>query len=219
MPSPASQQDAPPSPAPAAAAPTTTTPGTRATALNTIFGEALAHTLRTCSYENFAACFPTPARHCPGSLRALWAQMVERLEGHAKSEFDAILAERAVVPALNDLDRLIADARRRKARTSSPDEVPVPPHTLPPSSHLQAHLEPFLTQQRSHLNAKLQTTQSQNAALAAKIHDQEAEIRTLLSTLMHVVEDVEAAGTVLEEGGGQLGKETVALDVALRTSS
>ena len=59
-------------------------PGARATALQNVFAQALAASLRTVSYDNFAACFPTPAAKCAAGLRAVWAQMVERLEGHAK---------------------------------------------------------------------------------------------------------------------------------------
>lgn len=60
------------------------TPGHRASALQNIFNEALVHTLKTISYENFAACFPTPARACPDSLRAVWQQMIGRFEELAR---------------------------------------------------------------------------------------------------------------------------------------
>ena len=242
------------------AAPTSITRGARATALTNIFNEALAHTRRTCSYDNFAACFPTPARYCANSLRALWAQMMERFELHAKvslnaragmtrprrrmltttwtkqNEFDAILSERAVVPALNDLDRLIADAQRRKARASSPEEVPVPyvftpaphgplltamnrPHTLSPPTHLQAHLAPYLSHQQSHLNARIQTTQSRNAALATTVAEQKNEIQGLLEALERVVADVEDAGKVLGQDEKAVKKEMIEIEGTLRASS
>lgn len=63
---------------------TSITPGRRATALQTIYHEALAHTVKTISYESFASCFPTPARYCPNSLRAVWKQMMGRFEELAK---------------------------------------------------------------------------------------------------------------------------------------
>ncbi|KAI9823887.1 MAG: hypothetical protein M1832_002205 [Thelocarpon impressellum] len=188
-------------------------PGARATALSTIYGSALSATLRNVSYAHFAACFPTPAARCPAGLRALWAQMVERLEGCATAEFEAILAERGVVPALNELDALIADAQRRKASSAtSPSSAPVPPHTLPPPAHLKAHLTPYLAHAQSHLNARLQTAQSRNAALAEGVAAQRAELRRLVAGLEGVVSDLERAGDVLAVGDEAVRAELLEAD-------
>lgn len=48
-----------------------------------------------------------------------------------QKEFDAILQDRNVIPALNDLDRLVEDARKRKAKVEEeaqggPVQAPVP---------------------------------------------------------------------------------------------
>ncbi|KAI9681433.1 MAG: hypothetical protein M1817_002717 [Caeruleum heppii] len=166
--------------------------GPRALALRRIYSEALTHTLKTLSYARFAQCFPTPARYCPESLRGLWDQMVKKLEGAAQSEFEDILRERAVVHALNELDQLVAEAQRRKAE-APPGEIPVAPHTLPPTSLLAAHLAPHLTQTRSQLNARLQTVQSQNAQLAAQIQEQRTEVDGLVGGLEAFVRDLEGA--------------------------
>lgn len=56
------------------------TPGPRATALHSIYNEALNHTVKSISYEHFASCFPTPAKYCPDSLRRVWSQMMGRFE-------------------------------------------------------------------------------------------------------------------------------------------
>lgn len=105
-----------PSPSPPPAPPIAETPGPRASKLQTLFSNALTHTLKTCSYANFSACFPTPAKHVPESLQALWKQMNTRTEDFASREFEAIVRERDVVRNLNELDRLVAEARRRKER-------------------------------------------------------------------------------------------------------
>jgi kinetochore protein NNF1 len=72
-----------------------------------------------------------------------------------------------------------------------------------------AHLNPILAAQRGQLNARLQTTQSQNAALAAKLVAQRKEMQQLLSALEGVVKD-------LEEGGEMLGAESEGLAAEAR---
>ncbi|KAI9803692.1 MAG: hypothetical protein M1833_000604 [Piccolia ochrophora] len=207
-------KDPPSSPSPPP--PVQLTPGHRATALQKVFNEALAHTLRTCSYDNFAACFPTPAKYCASSLKALWRQMTEKMDELARSEFDDILKERNVIPSLNELDRLIAEARRRKARATGNDE-PVPSHTLPPEDILSAHLAPFLAQQQSQLNAKTQTVQSQNAQLMQTIEAQREEIRRMVEGLEAVVADLDGAvkETDAVVGNGTIGREVDEMDVEL----
>ena len=102
------------SPSPPPPAPIPQSPGPRASRLNQVFEQALARTLRANSYANFAGCFPTPARHVPASLEGVWRQLNAKLEANAKAEFDDIVAERDAVAHLNELDRLVGDARARK---------------------------------------------------------------------------------------------------------
>ena len=90
------------------------TPGPRVSRLHQVFDQALARTLRANSYANFASCFPTPARHVPASLESVWRQLNAKLEESAKAEFEEIIAERDAVNHLNELDRLVGEARSRK---------------------------------------------------------------------------------------------------------
>jgi kinetochore protein NNF1 len=71
------------------------------------------------------------------------------------------------------------------------------PHTLPPQSILSARLSSIHASQQSQLNARLQTTQSQNAILAEKLGSQRREIEDLLGVLDRVVRDLEDAGDKL----------------------
>lgn len=100
--------------------PESQTPGPRASRLIQVFDQALARTLRANSYANFASCFPTPARHVPASLESVWRQLNAKLEESAKSEFEEIITERRAIEHLNELDRLVGDARTR--RDSEGDE-------------------------------------------------------------------------------------------------
>lgn len=104
------------SPSPAPPPPVATAPGPRATALQKLYADAIAHVLKTCSYSNFASCFPTPAKEVPDSMRHLHEQFTTRLGDVMKMNFEQILTERNVVPSLNELDALIEDAKKRKAK-------------------------------------------------------------------------------------------------------
>ena len=119
------------SPSPAPPPPVAAAPGPRATALQKLYGDAIAHVLKTCSYSNFASCFPTPAKQVPDSLRHLHEQFTDRLGASMRMNFDQILTERNVVPSLNELDGLIEDAKKRKTKAEEdadgqPIQTPVP---------------------------------------------------------------------------------------------
>ncbi|OCK85423.1 Nnf1-domain-containing protein [Lepidopterella palustris CBS 459.81] len=190
------------SPSPPAPPPLAESPGPRATALINVFNNALEATLRKCSYSSFAACFPTPAKYVPESLDALWRDFTGKLGQVWKAEFDNILTERKVVQSLNSLDQCIADAKNRKERAElntngGPVEVPVPPHTLPPSSLRLAHLIPFLEQHSALLNSQLSATQTANTELLSAITAQRAEIEALVRSLDKVVHDLETSAQMM----------------------
>jgi len=102
------------SPSPIAAPPLAAAPGPRATALNNAFNLALSATLKKVTYDNFAACFPTPAKYRPETMDAFWRDFTGRLEGVCKGQFEALLEERNVVAGLNELDQLVKDAEKRR---------------------------------------------------------------------------------------------------------
>ena len=102
------------SPSPPPSAPIPQTPGLRASRLQQVFSETLSRTLRANSYDNFSACFPTPANRVPHSLESVWRQLSAKLEESAKAEFEGVVRERDVVRGLNELDRLVGEARWRR---------------------------------------------------------------------------------------------------------
>ncbi|CAG7992382.1 unnamed protein product [Penicillium salamii] len=210
------------SPSPPPPAPIPQTPGPRASRLHQVFDQALARTLRANSYQNFASCFPTPARHVPASLEGVWRQLNAKLEANAKAEFEDIVAERDAIPHLNELDRLVNDAKARKeqeAEHSEPQEHVVyvecvlnldcyflfylgletnlpeffSPHTLGAEDLYKAHITPFLEEAQSTLNSRLEATNAENAELAQTVQAQRLEIEQLLSHLGLVVSDIEGA--------------------------
>ncbi|KAJ5929374.1 Nnf1 [Penicillium verhagenii] len=173
-------------------------PGPRASRLIQVFDQALARTLRANSYSNFASCFPTPARHVPASLESVWRQLNAKLEEGAKAEFEEIIAEREAVKHINELDRLVAEARVRKENeegNGGEAQLGNAPHTLGAEELYKAHLTPYLLEAQSTLNNQLEATHAQNAELSQTVQAQRLEIEKLLSHLESVVTDVEGAAT------------------------
>ncbi|KAG9738718.1 MIND kinetochore complex component Nnf1, partial [Aureobasidium melanogenum] len=212
------------SPSPVQAPPVQQTPGPRAAALQKLYSDAISHTLRTCSYSNFASSFPTPASHAPDAMKRLHTDFVEKLHRTCKLNFDQILRDRQVVASLNDLDRLVDDARRRKAAAEQatngqPVQPPLPPHTLPASSLYLSHLAPLLSDQHASLSSRLQTAQSENADLVDTVSEQRREIERLVSQLETTIADIDAANEALPiDDMDALTEEAVALDMDLRTA-
>ncbi|KAM7193273.1 Nnf1 domain containing protein [Naviculisporaceae sp. PSN 640] len=191
---------------------TPVTPGPRASRFQEVFAGSLKKTLDKINKANFAACYPTVAQRAPGTLEFVQRQMVERLGQQCNKEFDSILQNRNVVAKLNELESLVSDASRRRTESGPDVNPPVPPHTLPAQTILQAHLHPHITSTQSQINAKLQTVQSHNAKLFEEIQAQRAEMERILAAVEEVLADVDGANGLLDEVVDDLAKETRAVE-------
>lgn len=54
-------------------------PGPRAGSFIRTYNDALKRILTDCNYDNFAQCFPTPAKYNPEALQTLHRGLVNRL--------------------------------------------------------------------------------------------------------------------------------------------
>ncbi|KAL8919943.1 MAG: hypothetical protein Q9208_006511 [Pyrenodesmia sp. 3 TL-2023] len=205
------------SPSPPPQPPVAQTPGPRAAQFQKLFGDALNHTLRTCSYSKFSACFPTPAKLAPQTLTSIWRQITTKVEASAKKEFDDIMIERDVVAGLNELERLVAEARSRKERGVEAGE---PPHTLPPERLFLAHLAPYLKQTESELESELKRLQDENEELVEGIQGQREEAEQLVSGLEAFIADLERANDIMgnEVDGNGVKKEVAGVEQELRAA-
>ena len=210
------------------AVPIALTPGALATRLTDLYRNALTHTLKSCSYENFALCFPTPAARRPDVLKNLWEQVVSKIESKATEEFQGILEERDVIRGLNGLEGLVGEAKKRKAQAGE-GEKPVASdsseslcdaflmfnrmHTLSPQDLYLAHLSPQLVPIQSELESQLSATQSRNEELVNDIRRQRDEIETLLNGVETIVKDLEGANAVLEDTISSGGVRSEILDI------
>ncbi|RMY42858.1 hypothetical protein D0864_15993 [Hortaea werneckii] len=191
------------SPSPASAPPVASAPGPRAAALQKLYNDAINHVLKTCSYDNFAKCFPTPSREVPQSMRQLHEQFNEKLGNQLRSNFEDVLRDRNVVPSLNELDRLVEEAKRRKTRAQEEgvESSPMPnlrPHTLPAAQLYLAHLSPSLAQASQDIQQQQEVTQAENSELLDRVLQQRSEIATLVQGLENVVADLDASVATLK---------------------
>ena len=193
------------SPSPIPDAPIAATPGLRASALQKIFAQALTSTLKTNNYENFSACFPTPAAHCPAALEGVWRQLNAKLEENCTREFESICRERDVVKLLNEWDGRVEDARRRKARSRGDDESgesgPTKGmHTLTGDELYQAHLAPSLVKSQQVLETSLKGTQEVNVQLMGEIEAQRREIESMVAGVENIVKDLQGSVESMAQG-------------------
>ncbi|KAI4203672.1 MAG: hypothetical protein LQ350_001673 [Teloschistes chrysophthalmus] len=190
------------SPSPPPQPPIAQTPGVRAAKFQNLFADALSKTIRTCSYSKFSSCFPTPSKYAPQTLTSIWQQITTKVEASAKKEFEEILIERDVVAGLNELERLVGEAKSRKERGV---EIREPPHTLPPERLYLAHLAPYLQRTEMELDGELKRLQSENEELVDSIQVQREETEQLVGNLETFIADLERANELMNqevEGNG-----------------
>ncbi|KAL8708197.1 MAG: hypothetical protein Q9220_006867 [cf. Caloplaca sp. 1 TL-2023] len=205
------------SPSPPPQPPIAQTPGPRAAQFQTVFNDALNKTIRTCSYSKFSSCFPTPAKYASQTLTSIWQQIMSKVEASAKKEFEDILVERDVVAGLNELERLVGEARSRQAGGIKVDD---PPHTLPPERLYLAHLAPYLSQTQTELELELQRLQSENEELLEGIQSQKEETEQLIGGFETFVADLERANQIMSEevDGNGVRKEVADVEMELRAA-
>ncbi|KAF7186870.1 Kinetochore-associated protein NNF1 [Pseudocercospora fuligena] len=204
------------SPSPIQPPPTPSAPGPRATALQKLYHDAITHVLKTCNYTNFSSCFPTPSRQVPGSVKLLHEQFTEKLGESMRKEFDSILAERNVISSLNELDRLIEDAKKRKSNSTG-TEPPVPSHTLPARQLYISHLAPTLGKFSADMNSRQESLGRENEQIMERIIQQRKDIKRLLDGLENVVRDLNGSVDAMEpERLEELREEVREVDEGMR---
>lgn len=117
-----------------------------------------------------------------------------------RKEFDSILGERNVVASLNELDRLIEDAkkRRKEAASQNNESEPLPAHTLPARQLYVSHLAPILSKYSANMSERQDLLCSENLELMERIQQQRQNIQKLLDGLENVVEDLKGSLHAME---------------------
>lgn len=91
---------------------------------------------------------------------------------------------------------------------------------LPPDELYRAHITPHLQEAQATLDAKLESTQSENVELAQKVQAQREEIEELLSSLENVVGDLEGAAAAATQFSADNGlrKEAIQMNEEVQTN-
>ena len=128
------------------------------------------------------------------------------------------MKDRNVIALLNSLDRLIHEARLRKQAASSGEHNdPIPPHTLPPSALVNAHLASFLSDTTTSITTETARLEAQNAQMMEQIKRQRGEMEGLVSGLEGVVRDLERSAGMVQDGSvGELVAEVKMVEEELR---
>ena len=210
------------SPSPPTHPPTQATPGPRASALQKLYSDAIAHLLKTISYANFSACFPTAAARVPASLLALHTEFTTKLGTQLHEHFSTILEERNVVRSLNELDTLVDEARRKREKAGEGAVAVagnmVPAKQVPAKQLYLAHLAPGLREQSVRLRERQEVVQRENVEVLGRVLRQRREVAELVRGLEGVVGDLEGCVKALEGDEGMMGLGEVVgeVDVEMR---
>ncbi|KAH9826848.1 Nnf1 [Teratosphaeria destructans] len=185
------------SPSPVAPPPLSAAPGPRASAIQKLYQDAITHILKTCNYDNFASCFPTPAQNVPPSMKQLHESFLAKIREQLIKTYEEILEDRKVVRWLNELDRLLDDAKREGENVLGSSPGVIPPHQLPAVQLYLAHITPFLEQNAERVKQKQEQRRKENLEIAEKVARQRREIEEVLGRLEGTFAKVRACAEVL----------------------
>ncbi|KTW27618.1 hypothetical protein T552_02060 [Pneumocystis carinii B80] len=164
--------------------------GLRAQRLQDLLDKSLGQTIKACSYEQIAKCFPTLAKNSPEVLKNVHEQVISFLRSSCDREFSIIFEERDVISRLNDLDGLINDAKSRQERG---DPSTVLSAFLSPEHIINSYLYPLMVKEHSVLKNQLETIQAQNDNFYEKISSQREEIMQLTTFMKKTIEELDLA--------------------------
>lgn len=157
--------------------------GILAQRLRQVFDKAVTKVIQTCSYRNFAQCFPTSAENAPQQLHDIWRQMNSNFVSRMRREFEIILENRSVIKSLNNLDQLLNQADTWRKVSYKAGEAVVAPSTLSPDAVMSAHLIPLLLNAQKQVTEKIDTTRVENENMITFVEEQRREVEQLVGAL------------------------------------
>ena len=174
--------------------------GLRATKLEEILATSVKQTLRVCSYEKLATCFPTLANKDPETLRHAGEQVVNFLSSACHDEFTKILQERDAFGRLNELDVMIARAKDKKEAAVAPAEHAA---ELAPDALLRAHILPIKRAELAALLTKISVLQQSNSEALALVQQQRLDLDQHVRDLRRSLEALASSETAWQTIGVQ----------------
>jgi kinetochore protein NNF1 len=176
--------------------------------LQQIGARSLQESIKALTLDRLLSCYPTTASLPKGSdvMEQALKQIAEFWRTTALKEFDTIYEERDIKAKFDELDKLIADARRRKedykerVQTQSPiDPVDQPVFfgSLTPSTIIQANQTPQARHRLAELQSQLDLVKSENDRLLNQLTSLNRQIEltaaSILDSLQQIDSSVEAS--------------------------
>ncbi|OZJ06940.1 hypothetical protein BZG36_00110 [Bifiguratus adelaidae] len=162
--------------------------GPRAKKLRQILAKSVDMTLQNVSYDKLAQCFPQLHRDAPESLKAAHEQVNLFLMSTIEEEFETIIRTRELMGRLNELDRLIEEAKAGSARNGAynPDKVT-------PEASVRSQMVPLKRMELQRLRNELFRTEAENKDLMKEVKQRKEEASEATKVLKTLTDDFDKA--------------------------
>ncbi|KAI9286222.1 Nnf1-domain-containing protein [Umbelopsis sp. AD052] len=165
--------------------------GKRATKLNMLFEKYVERIIQSVSYAKFAICFSELDEQQHEALVMAHQQVCEYLEKSIREDFHSIVAERQLVEKLNELDKLVEEAKRSsntvEAKRSGAGIV------IEPEQALRARSIPLKQAELERLRKQHAELQGQNQHLMKSIVNQRDQLAGLCNNVSQSLGQFEQA--------------------------
>ncbi|CAO3696609.1 unnamed protein product [Umbelopsis ramanniana] len=165
--------------------------GKRATKLNMLFEKYVERIIQSVSYAKFAICFSDLNEQQHEALVMAHKQVCEYLEQSIREDFHSILAERQLVEKLNELDKLVEEAKR--SNNAAELKRPGAGIVVEPEQALRARSVPLKQVELERLRKQHAELQGQNQGLMKTIVTQRDQLTGLCNNVSQSLGQFEQA--------------------------
>ncbi|KAH8556820.1 Nnf1-domain-containing protein [Umbelopsis sp. PMI_123] len=165
--------------------------GKRATKLNMLFEKYVERIIQSISYAKFAICFSELDEQQHEALVMAHQQVCAYLESSIRDDFQNILSERQLIEKLNELDKLVEEAKRNsnaaELKRSAAGIV------IEPEQALRARSIPLKLAEIERLRKQYSELQGQNQHLMKTIVNQRDQLTGLCNSVSQSLGQFEQA--------------------------
>ncbi|KAI9025601.1 hypothetical protein DFJ74DRAFT_664926 [Hyaloraphidium curvatum] len=144
----------------------------RAQGLKKAAGHALEQTLKKCSAEEVAKCFPWLAKQSPEALEEKVAEIREGIRLRTMDEFNRIVDSRDLIRKLEELDQMVDRAIERQTEGATAQ-----PHRIAPDSAIRASCVPLKRIEAERLRNQILEMEATNKGLINEVNEAEAFLK------------------------------------------
>lgn len=170
--------------------------------LQQISARSLQESIKALTLDRLISCYPTTGSlpKGPDVMEQALNQIVEFWKTTALKEFETIYEERDIKKKFEELDAIIADARRRKDEYNiktqnhtsiDPGDLPVFFGSLTPSKIIQSNLAPQTRQRLADLQAQLAQVKSENEQMINQLTSLNHQIETAADDILNSLKQID----------------------------